>query len=324
MPRAPRIEYPRAIYHVMARGDRREPIVRDDRDREIFVDTLFQAVLKGGWEVYAWVLMDNHYHLALRTPQANLVAGMSWFQNTFTRRINIRHGLWGHLFGGRYKAVLVESKDQGGSGRWSDYLTTLIDYIHLNPARAKLVDGSTRPLLDWRWSSVAQGYALPPSKRPAGLDVATGLELFGCRDDASGRRRFITRLDKRAAQERLKNSPASLERADLIENLHQTLERGWCWGSETFRALIRERFADQFEGDGTRNRPGEVRRKVGQGRVAEEILKMAEEHFNRPLKELIRPVYGDWTQVAIAWALVRRSVAKQAWIAEELGLRSWG
>jgi REP element-mobilizing transposase RayT len=72
----------------MARGDRREPIVYSDEDRETFVRTLAQACQKTGWEVFARVLMDNHYHLALRTPKANLVEGMTWFQNTFTRRIN--------------------------------------------------------------------------------------------------------------------------------------------------------------------------------------------------------------------------------------------
>ena len=78
-----------------------------------------ELVGKTGWTLYAWVLMSNHYHLALKTPEANLVKGMSWFQSTWTQRFNSRHKLWGHLFGGRYKAIPVE----GG-----DSLTRLIHY----------------------------------------------------------------------------------------------------------------------------------------------------------------------------------------------------
>ena len=85
----------------MARGDRREPIVLDDNDRECFVVTLGEICAKTGWQVIAWVLMGNHYHWAIRTPEANLVEGMKWFQNTYTRRFNSRHRVWGHLFGGR-------------------------------------------------------------------------------------------------------------------------------------------------------------------------------------------------------------------------------
>ena len=101
MPRAPRIQYAGAIYHVMARGDRREPIVYSASDREVFVETLGEACEQTGWQVFAWVLMENHYHLAMRTPEANLVAGMGWLQTAFSRRINTRNGLWGHVFGGR-------------------------------------------------------------------------------------------------------------------------------------------------------------------------------------------------------------------------------
>ena len=85
------------------------PFVSDNEDREMFVRTLGEACRQTGWRVYAWVLMGNHYHWVVRTPRANLVAGMRWFQNTFTRRINTRHKLWGRVFGGRYKAILVEA-----------------------------------------------------------------------------------------------------------------------------------------------------------------------------------------------------------------------
>ena len=108
MARAVRVEFAGAFYHVMARGDRREPIVRDDADRATLVRTLAEASERSGFRVHAFVLMSNHYHLLLETPQANLSQGMGWLQNAFTRRINTQRRLWGHLFGGRYKAILVE------------------------------------------------------------------------------------------------------------------------------------------------------------------------------------------------------------------------
>ena len=147
MPRQVRIQYPGAVYHVMARGDRREAIFRDDLDRRMFLAVLEDACGRTGWLCHAYVLMGNHYHLVIETPEANLVTGMAWLQNTYTRRHNVRHRLWGHVFGGRYKAVLVDGED-------GNYFGTLIDYVHLNPARAGLVtpkDG----LETFAWSSLS-------------------------------------------------------------------------------------------------------------------------------------------------------------------------
>jgi len=95
MPRQPRIQFEGAVYHVMARGNRRGPIFVDDEDHEMFLRTLGEACEKAEFQVYAWVLMGNHYHLAFSTPRGNLVEGMKWFQNTYTRRFNCRHKQWG-------------------------------------------------------------------------------------------------------------------------------------------------------------------------------------------------------------------------------------
>ena len=83
-----RIEYPGAIYHVMNRGDRREPIYQDDADRTRFLQTLGEACRKTDWQIHAYCLMGNHFHLVLETPGANLVAGMRWFLSTYTVRFN--------------------------------------------------------------------------------------------------------------------------------------------------------------------------------------------------------------------------------------------
>lgn len=87
---------------MMARGNRREAIFMDDDGRRFFLKAPSEACGMTGWLVHAWVLMGNHYHLCVETPEANLVAGMGWLQNTYTRRFNVRHGAWGRLFGDRY------------------------------------------------------------------------------------------------------------------------------------------------------------------------------------------------------------------------------
>jgi REP element-mobilizing transposase RayT len=113
MPRALRIEHPGAIYHVMNRGDRREPIFRDDLDHKKFLTTLAEACTKTDWQVHAYCLMGNHFHLVVETPNPNLVAGMKWFLGTYTARFNRRHKLFGHLFSGRYKAIVVDGSGNG-------------------------------------------------------------------------------------------------------------------------------------------------------------------------------------------------------------------
>jgi REP element-mobilizing transposase RayT len=113
MARQLRVEYPGAIYHVMNRGDRREPICLDDRDRSRFVDTLGECAGKAGWLVHAYVLMPNHFHLVAETPRANLGGGMRCLLGTCTSRFNRRHRLDGHLFAGRYKSLVVDGSDSG-------------------------------------------------------------------------------------------------------------------------------------------------------------------------------------------------------------------
>ena len=113
MPRKLRVEYEGAIYHVMNRGDRREPIFLDEEDRQSFLQTLGEACAKTDWQVHAYCLMSNHFHLVVESPRANLVAGMRWFLGTYTSRFNRRHKLSGHLFSGRYKSLIVDGSGSG-------------------------------------------------------------------------------------------------------------------------------------------------------------------------------------------------------------------
>src|SRR3989304_5774214 len=117
MARKLRVEYAGAIYHVMNRGDRREEIFRDDEDRQRFFAPLGEVWARTGRQGHVLCLMPNHFHLVVETPQPKLVAGMKWFLGTYTARFNRRHKVFGHLFSGRYKALVV-----GGSG--NGYLRT--------------------------------------------------------------------------------------------------------------------------------------------------------------------------------------------------------
>ncbi len=140
MSRPLRIEFPDALYHVTARGDRREDIFDDDQDREAFLQTLGRVVDQFNWLCYAWCLMDNHYHLLVQTPDGNLSKGMRQLNGVYTQTSNRRHGRVGHLFQGRFKAILVDS---------DAYLLELARYVVLNPVRAGMVK---RPEA-WKWSS---------------------------------------------------------------------------------------------------------------------------------------------------------------------------
>ncbi len=140
MARPWRIHYEDAYYHVLSRGNEGRAIFYDDQDRRIFLETLGGAGDRFGAEIFAFVLMTNHYHLLLQTPGANLSRVMQWFGVTYTRRFNNRHSRAGHLFQGRFKSMVVEN---------DAYVVELSCYIHRNPLRAGMVER----LIDYPWSS---------------------------------------------------------------------------------------------------------------------------------------------------------------------------
>lgn len=142
MARPLRIEYPNAIYHVMARGNGKQAIFHIEDDYRRMVDGLEKTVGRTGWEVLAYVWMPNHIHLFLRTPKPNLSKGMQYLLSGYANWYAKRHQRTGHLFQGRFRAEMVEDES---------YFWTLSRYLHLNPIRGK------RPLVahprDWPWSS---------------------------------------------------------------------------------------------------------------------------------------------------------------------------
>jgi REP element-mobilizing transposase RayT len=140
MARQLRIEYPGAVYHVTSRGNAKKKIFRDEADRDKFLEALSIVVTRFNWLCHAYCLMDNHYHLLIETPDANLSRGMRQLNGIYTQSYNRRHKKTGHIFQGRYKAVLVEKES---------YLLELSRYVVLNPVRAKIVEKPE----DWKWSS---------------------------------------------------------------------------------------------------------------------------------------------------------------------------
>ena len=140
MARPLRIEYPGALYHVTSRGDRQEAIFEDDQDRTAFLNVLGEVISRFRWRCHAYCLMGNHYHLMIETPEGNLTKGMRQLNGVFTQWSNRRHKRSGHVFQGRYKAILVDR---------DSYFLELARYIVLNPVRAAMVKHPKQ----WKWSS---------------------------------------------------------------------------------------------------------------------------------------------------------------------------
>lgn len=232
MPRQVRIEFEGAFYHVMCRGDRREAIFQDDQDRERFLATLGETERRTGWRVHGYVLMSNHYHLLVETPAPNLVRGMTWFQTTYTVRYNARHRVSGHLFAGRYKALLVDPESAG-------YLVTLLNYIHLNPVRAGLVEvGAGASVVDYSWSSLPGYYW--PGRRPGWLVVEHALAALQWKDTARDRQAFVDYVQRLALEEK---APRDRQETEVTSwaGLRSSLERGWYYGTEAFKEQVLEK-----------------------------------------------------------------------------------
>src|SRR6266481_8505678 len=220
MPRQLRIEYEGAIYHLLSRGDRREDIFWDETDRRNFLALLERTCSRTGWQVHAYCLMSNHFHLVVETPRPNLVAGMKWLLGTYSMRFNRRHRLSGHLFGNRYKSLLVDERDPL-------YLRAVCDYVHLNPVRAGLIE-KEQPLQSYQWSSYGS-YLGRVKSRPEWLrcDRLLGEHGLGKQTRSKrgefGRRMEVARLQPKGTQDK-------------------RIRRGSLYGADDFVARLIDRF----------------------------------------------------------------------------------
>ena len=184
MARPLRLEFSGALYHLTARGNARASIFSDDEDRRLFLELLGKEIAQQGWQCYAYCLMDNHYHLLIETPEANLIAGMRRFNGVYTQAFNRRHGRVGHLFQGRYKSILVDKDSYG---------LELCRYLVLNPVRARRVK---RPE-NWPWSSYRATVGAVTA--PAWLNADWVLGQFGTREAKAAYQRFVVEGIARAS-----------------------------------------------------------------------------------------------------------------------------
>ena len=293
MARKLRIEYPGAIYHVMSRGNHREAVFADDADRERFLETLGEACARTDWQVHAWCLMNNHFHLVVETPQPNLVAGMKWLLGTYTTRYNRRHRKVGHLFAGRYKALVVDGSN-------TTYLRTVVEYVHLNPVRANLLPAE-EPLRNYRWSSFAT-CVLAPGSRPSWLRMDRTFGDLGIpRDSAAGRQEFERLMEGR----RLEARPEG----------YQSIRRGWCLGDADFR---KELLAQATQRMGAHHY-GEERRATAEAKAEAIVVSDLQRRcWQGKLPEGLP--HGDPRKVALALRLRAESTMSVGWIATRLHL----
>ena len=315
MARSIRIEIPGGFYHVMARGNRREKIYADDDDRRFFLQTLSEACGMTGWRVHAWVLMGNHYHLLIETPEPNLVEGMKWLQNTVTRRFNVRHGKWGRLFGDRYKAVIVQAEESG-------YYRALLDYIHLNPVRARIIQPRRgQSVMDFPWSSVAGGYALPGRKRAKWLAADAGLKAFGLADTTLGRRQFVERLDRRAVEEEVDRCGLPVV-AQEVDGRLSNLQRGWYWGTQAFAEGLLKIVRTASGRLKSRTYRSAPERRSHDEMQAENWVQEGLLAAGLSATDVTRLPGSDPQKVALARLVWENTTVPQAWIAERLEMGS--
>jgi putative transposase len=218
MPRSLRIEYPGAVYHVLNRGNYRDSVFFSDTVKGIFEKTLFTACERSGWILHGYCVLENHYHLALETPEPNLSVGMQWLQGTFANRFNRIVQSRGHVFQGRFKSLIVER---------DEYLGALLDYIHLNPVRAGLV--ASDRLHEYRWSSF--WYLFNKRKRPPFMQVSSCLYYAGhLADTPAGRKKYQSYLDCLAESN-----------AEQAQAKFKQLCRGWALGTKEFKGELLEK-----------------------------------------------------------------------------------
>ena len=303
------------MYHVMCRGNNGQPIfeppsffVSDVQDRTVvekgagqrlFLSTLEEVCQQTGWRIHAYVLMSNHYHLLLETPEANLVAGMKWFQGTYTQRFNAMFRCRGHLFQGRYKSLPIEGD--------ASYFGAVGNYIHLNPFRAGIAgSGLEQPLESYRWSSY-------PAYIGQSLKVREWLEcnrlLGACGLDSESpksRAAYQALISNRMAGE------AEAGESDRV--VEKQLTRGWYIGSEAFRKWLAQQLPESSD-----NLRGEQRRAHDEAeaeRLLQEALRVLELEESELLSfKSTHPVKG-----AVAWLLKKYTTVEVVWVAARLNM----
>ncbi len=293
MPRKLRVDFPGAVYHVNNRGNYRADIFATTGARAAFMRCLGEACKKSGWRLHAYVLMRNHYHLALETPTGNLVEGMQWLQATFANRFNNLRRERGHLFQGRYKALLVEPGEALGH---------VCHYIHLNPVRAGVV--SVPGLKEFRDSSYWQLWH--PASRPAYFDVTTALAQAGSlADTPAGRRQYEKFLAWQSTA-----GPAGRNAA------YVSMSRGWALGSQEFKDRL---LRDYDPAEESRAWETQGRQEIRQARWAK-LLGQALAVLGHTMAELPCPPAAQPWKIALIAFLKESTQVSNAWLEQQFGL----
>jgi REP element-mobilizing transposase RayT len=277
---------------VINRGNYRRDVFESVGAAQAFERALMEACVESGWRLHAFVIMRNHYHLAVETPRANLVEGMHWLQSTFSTRFNRLRQERGHLFQGRYQALLVED----GAA-----LAKVVDYIHLNPARAKIV--LPERLTDFRWSSLRRFLRGP---RTSVMCCGDWLQQHGLEDTVRGLQAYADHLSTLAG--------------DAAEQKHLGLEqlsKGWAIGTAGWcRAIAQEHAA----------------RALAPGLESSELRGLKEARWTQVLSEELEAFRQSLRTAASAranapWKIriaqqLRKAGAPYAWITKQLTMGS--
>ena len=293
MARKLRLESEGGIYHVINRGNYRAAIFQQPKTKAAFLKCLEEACAKTGWRVHAWCVMSNHYHLAVETPQANLVDGMRWLQGTFSVRFNRLRNERGHLFQGRYKSLMVDPAEGLGA---------LCHYIHLNPLRAGICSMTQLP--EWPWTSLS--WVTNPKRRQLWFVPQTALaHAGGLADTAAGRRKYIEYLDWLREDE-------SARKALKFDSMSS----GWAIGSTQFKKELvdehRAAIAALRKGDPETGDLAEARR--------QDALATALHTAGKKREDLIRSGKSEPWKLTLAAELKTKTTATNRWLGENLHL----
>lgn len=295
MARKLRLEYAGACYHVINRGNYQRELFRGKGAAEAFVGCLLEAAERMNWRLHAYVVMSNHFHVAVETPEPNLSDGMKWLQGTWARRFNGDRRSVGRPFQGRYKALHVEP---------GHTLAQVAHYIHLNPVRAGVV--AVERLLEYPWSSLVEfcGKTRPPCL--VGDTVLA--ECGGLPDTKAGWRKYVHYLELLAEED-----------AKRRDERFGRLSRGWMIGSEEFRAALKKDLSvvaathARFSlAGGDRHAQRELREHVW-----EEKLQALAKAFKVSLTALPAP-YSAPAKVQLAAAMKQLTSVSNGWLATRL------
>jgi REP element-mobilizing transposase RayT len=288
------LEYAGAVYHVISRGNYRAAVFGSAATKAAFLKCLDEACRKAGWRVHAWCVMSNHYHLCVETPEPNLVEGMRWLQGTFSVRFNRLRREQGHVFQGRYKALVVDPETVGA----------VCHYIHLNPVRAGLVKAEA--LGAWPWSSMVA--LVNRRRRPRWFSPEAALShAGGLADTPEGWKRYLEYLGW------LQEDEAGKRRLEF-----DRLSKDWAVGTKAFKKNL---LKEHSEWVAARRRgeagPRELARELWEERLAAHLKAVRKSAEDARVESKGAP----W-KVAVAAAMKSTTTASNPWLAQQLRMGS--